>query len=280
VVFRLFVLPRAEFPEAAFRDAADRTRNLAGAVLLLFVIAAAMRFRAALEMMPATPLTGPGALGIGALMSGAWALAWLVVFAGAVIVMLSLFVARRSVIGWFLAILGITTICAGEALTGHAGSLANNGSIGVVADVAHFLGAGGWIGGLACVVLCGLPAVRVAEPVLRDVAASRLVRAYHRLAFECVAVVLVSAVIAAWLRLNAISDLWTTAYGSLLFRKIIFVLVVLGLGTYHWRAVVIPDWDPKTARRFRWTAAIELIVGAVVIAFTTFLVSTALPNHP
>jgi len=279
VIFRLFVLSRAAWPEAAHRDAASRTRRLAGAVLLLFVIAAAMRFRAAFEMMPTNQLTGPGVTGISGMMSGVWAAGWLVLFVGAAIAALALFMARRSGMGWVLAVLGIATICAGEALTGHAGSMPRYVSLSVAVDVAHFLAAGGWIGGLTCVVLCGLPALGTVEPVLRDVAGARLVRAYHRVAIECVVVVIVSAFIAAWLRLGALSDLWTTAYGSMLFRKIVFVLVVLGIGAYHWRSTVVPDWTPKTARKFGRTAVVELIVGAIVLAFTTFLISTALPTH-
>ena len=89
-----------------------------------------------------------------------------------------------------------------------------------------------------------------------------------------------SGLIAAWLRLGAFSDLWTTDYGSMLFRKLVFVVVVLGFGAYHWRTAVIPEWNTKTANSFRRTAIVELVVTAVVIAFTALLVSTALPTHP
>jgi hypothetical protein len=43
--------------------------------------------------------------------------------------------------------------------------------------------------------------------------------------------------------------------------------------------VVIPEWSSNTGHKFRKTAVIELILGAIVLAFTTLLVSTALPNH-
>jgi putative copper export protein len=152
--------------------------------------------------------------------------------------------------------------------------------LGISVDVAHFLGAGGWVGGLACVVVCGLPAVRALDEAFRDVAGARLVRAYHRAAMECVALVIATALVAAWLRLNAVSELWTTDYGSMLFRKIVFVLIMMAFGIYHWRTTVVPDWTPSTARRFRRSAVAELVVGAIIVAFTTLLVSTALPPHP
>ncbi len=280
VVFRLLALPAAEWPDKALSDAADRTRRLATAVLLLFAIAAAMRLRAAFEMMPTTAFTGPNASGVGGLMSGEWGIGWLIAFAGALIVAVGVLVARRSTAGWLLAAFGLVPICLGEALTGHAGSMPRFVGLSVAADVAHVLGAGGWIGGLACLVMCGIPALATVDPVLRDVAAARLVRAYHRAAIQCVVLVAGSGLVAAWLRLGAFSDLWTTDYGSMLFRKLVFVIVVLGFGFYHWRTAVIPEWNAKTANSFRRTAVIELIVGAVVLAFTALLVSTALPNHP
>jgi putative copper resistance protein D len=209
-----------------------------------------------------------------------WGFGWLFGFVGALVVGAGLVAARAAGVSWIVVGLGTIGICVGEALTGHAGSITGHPSLSVATDVAHFLGAGGWIGGLTCLVLCGLPALRVLDGSLRDVAGARLIRAYHRSATECVVVVIASALVAAWLRLGAFSDLWTTDYGSMLFRKIVFVLIAMCLGVYHWRTAVIRDWTPATARRFRRTAVAELVIGAVILAFTTLLISTALPNRP
>jgi putative copper export protein len=105
-----------------------------------------------------------------------------------------------------------------------------------------------------------------------------LVRSYHNSAIECVALVLISAAVATWLRLSALSDLWTTPYGNMLLRKVFFVVVVLIFGLYHWRRVVNVEWTDDTRFRFRRSAIFELVAGAVVIAFTALLVSTALPS--
>jgi copper transport protein len=279
VVFRLFVLPRAEWPPHAARESADRTRRLATAVLVLFMITTVMRLVAESDLMP-MPSSAPRRLAIAILMQTQWGFGWLFGLIGALVVGGGLLAARAASAGWMLVGLGVVGICVGEALTGHAGSIVGHPALGVATDVAHFLGAGGWIGGLTCLVLCGLPALRGLDASFRDVAGARLIRAYHRSATECVAVVVASALIAAWLRLGAFSDLWTTDYGSMLFRKIVFVLIAMGIGAYHWRTAVIRDWTPETARRFRRTAVAELVIGAVIIAFTTLLVSTALPNRP
>ena len=95
---------------------------------------------------------------------------------------------------------------------------------------------------------------------------------------EAVVLVLVSAAVAAWLRLPALSDLWTTPYGNMLLRKLFFVVVVLFFGLYHWRRVVTVEWTEDTRARFRRSAIVELFAGAVVVAFTALLISTALPT--
>ena len=178
--------------------------------------------------------------------------------------------------GWVIAALGLIVIAASEALTGHSGSV-KHASAAVAADVAHLLGAGGWLGGLTAVLLCGFPALKRLDPKKGSNVGARLVRAYHNSAMECVAVVLLSAIIAVWVRFPTVSSLWTTTYGLALIRKTIFVLVVIGFGFYHWRRVVIPDWTTQTLGRFRRTAAAELVFGAVVIALTAYLLTQPLP---
>ena len=124
----------------------------------------------------------------------------------------------------------------------------------------------------------GLPAVRALDDAARAAAGSSLVRTYHRTAIECVALTIFSALIAAWLRLPAMRDLWTTEYGLALLRKIVVVVIVLGFGLFHWRTAVVREWSATTAKRFRISATLEVLAGGVVIALTAALISTALPH--
>jgi putative copper export protein len=94
---------------------------------------------------------------------------------------------------------------------------------------------------------------------------------------ECVLLTILTAVIAAFLRFPTMSDLWTTEYGLALLRKIVVVVIVLAFGFFHWRRAVVRDWSAKTPTRFRISATLELLAGAVVIALTAVLISTALP---
>ncbi|HTE43769.1 MAG TPA: CopD family protein, partial [Gemmatimonadaceae bacterium] len=108
---------------------------------------------------------------------------------------------------------------------------------------------------------------------------SLLVRAYHKAALECVTLVVISAAVALWLRLDAFDELWTTDYGRYVLVKFGVVLVALGFGWHHWRNMVLPEWDLDTAPRFQRSAASELIVGAIIAAVTVGLVATSLPTH-
>jgi Uncharacterized protein, homolog of Cu resistance protein CopC len=277
MIFRLFILRDANLPSGVTADAVDRTRRLAKAVLILFAITTVWRVAAEADLMPTA-----GSARFSAMMSVVrytqWGHGWLVGGVGVVIVAVALIFGSGSFAAWVLAGLGVVGMCLGESLTGHAAALPHRTALAISTDVAHLLSAGGWLGGLAVVLLCGLPATRRGGTSDPRRAGQQLVRAYHRAAVECVVLVLVTALIASWLRLTAVSDLWTTSYGSMLFRKIIFVLIALGIGFYHWRSAVIPEWGDDTRFRFQRSGVGELLIGAVILGLTALLVATALPR--
>ncbi len=171
----------------------------------------------------------------------------------------------------------VVMMCFGEALTGHSVAIPNRQALAIAADVSHVLGAGGWIGGLLAVVLCGLRSLSKLSDVERPSAGSKLVRSYHQTAIECVALVLMSALVAILLRLNAVSDLWLSAYGRTLLLKIGIVVIVLGFGFFHWRTAVLPEWTLESRGRFRRSAMADSLAGALIVAVTAVLVGTALP---
>ena len=145
-----------------------------------------------------------------------------------------------------MAGIGVALIATSEALTGHAGASTNHLPLAVAVDVVHSLGAGAWLGGLTTVLLCGLPALRPLSDKERPRACSRLVRTYHKAAIESVTLVVLSALIAAWLRLGRLDALWTTDYGRMLLRKVFFVVCLFGFGLYHTRTAVNPEWGEDT----------------------------------
>jgi putative copper export protein/methionine-rich copper-binding protein CopC len=276
IIFRLVVLPGARWSEALTSEAAERARRLAQAALTLFIIATLMRVIAQSSLVPAE-VGGRMAAVLSVVRETRWGHGWSVGAAGGVVVLIGLVVARAAVSGWLIAAVGIVAVCTGDALTGHSGA-SNHLALAVAADITHYLGAGGWIGGLVALLLSGLPALRLVPDTEQPDAGSKLVRAYHGAAIECVALVIISAIVAAWLRLSSIGQLRTTPYGGLLFLKITLACVILLFGAYHWRRVVSREWTADTKFRFQRTAAIELMIGAFVLAVTAVLVSTPLPE--
>lgn len=277
LVFRLFVLGEAEWASTLVDDSSERSRRLAQTALLLFIVASLTRLVIQSDLIPSAATARLAAV-IATARHTRWGRGWMIGAGSAAITLAGLLGVRVHVVGWIVAALGTVGICLGEALTGHAGVVARHSSVAVAADLAHFLGAGGWLGGLAAVVWCGLPALHDIEATRAARNGSQLVRAYHRAAIECVALVALTAIIALWVRLDAVSDLWTTDYGRIVLLKISIVVILLGFGLHHWRRIVTPEWDLQTAPRFQRSAAAELLVGAVVAAVTAVLVATPLPS--
>lgn len=278
LVFRLFVLGEAEWASKLVDDSSERARALALTALLLFIMASLIRLVIQSDLIPEAANARMAAV-VATARHTRWGRGWMIGAGSAVVTLAGLLAVRAYVVGWIVAALGTVGICLGEALTGHAGVVTRHSSVAVAVDLAHFLGAGGWLGGLAAMLRCGLPVLNDldADRAMRN--GSMLVRAYHRAAMECVALVALTAIIALWIRLGAVSDLWTTDYGRIVLLKVALVGVLLGFGWHHWRKVVTAEWESQTAPRFQRTAAAELVVGAVVVAITAVLVATALPTH-
>ena len=276
VVFRLLVLRDAKLTGETFADASDRARRLGQAVIILFLVATVWRLAAQSALLPMAMSRHAAMRTV--IHDTQWGSGWFVGFVGGIVVALALAFARATPVAWIVAALGAIAIAFGESYTGHSSALRSNMPLALATDVAHLLAAGGWLGGLTAVLLCGLPATgRLKDADSRD-AGHRLVRAYHKAAVQCVVLVVITALIAAWLRLTSPSDLWTTTYGRVLVLKICLVLGLLAFGWFHWKKVVIPEWNDDTGFRFKRSGAFELLIGAAVIAATAVLVSSALPH--
>jgi putative copper export protein len=206
-----------------------------------------------------------------------WGRGWIVGAVGIAVAAVGLLMARSAPAEWVVTGIGAAAIAVSEGLTGHPAAAANV-PLAAVVDVTHLIGAGGWIGGLAAVALCGLAATRRFESAGGTTASHQLVRSFHRSAVVCVSIVLLTALAGAWLRLGSLSDLWTTGYGFVLLVKLLLVVVLLAFGWFHWKTAVIPEWTDDTRFRFRRSVALELVVGACIIAATAVLITTALPR--
>ena len=275
VILRLAVVTQARWDGAMLAEVNDRAVRLGRALIVLFAVASLTRGFAQAELFPTSDGSRVAALAM-LVQHSRWGTAWAVGLGGALVALVGFFVAGQALNGWIMAALGVVAMALSESLTGHAGAV-KHFAAAVAADVAHVLGAGGWLGGLTALLLCAMPVVKRLDRDAAADAGSRLLRAFHGAASECVAVVVLSAVVAMWVRFPTLASIYTTPYGQMLLRKTFFVAVVAAFGLYHWRRVVIPDWTDDSRLRFQRSAIAELIFGAVVVAFTALLVTQPLP---
>jgi putative copper resistance protein D len=169
---------------------------------------------------------------------------------------------------WALLLFLLAVLCLVPfALAGHA---AQSGDHDLATDsmLYHLIGVSLWVGGL--LAFLGLARQRIAH---LDVVARR----FSAMAGVAFAVVAVSGVINAWIRLPYLGDLWTTDYGLLIMLKTA-LLVTLGIFGYLHRRRTLPSimtrHDPRALARL---ATVELGVMAATIGVATALARTATP---
>jgi putative copper export protein/methionine-rich copper-binding protein CopC len=245
---------------------------LAGAALLLVV--ALLRLAAQSVALNGPAWSDPARLG--AMLGGTtWGTAWWLLVGAAVVALAGAALARRgSSAGWTVAAVGAVGVAGATALSGHAAGVPRLAPLAIGVDAAHILGAGGWLGTLLVIVAVGIPAALRLPSGPRGRAAAELVHAFSPLALACAALVAVTGGISAWLHLGELGALWGSAYGRTLLLKLALLLPVAALGAYHWRRVRPTLGDEAGARRLRRSAAIELAIGAAVLATTAVLVAT------
>ncbi|GAA0708764.1 bifunctional copper resistance protein CopD/cytochrome c oxidase assembly protein [Dactylosporangium roseum] len=150
------------------------------------------------------------------------------------------------------------------ALTGHAAG-AGNHQLAVTSLAAHILGAALWVGGLAA--LLTLRSDRVL-----GVAA----HAYSRLALACWAVVAVSGVANAAVRLGGVDELWQSRYGLLVLGKALALTAVGVAGAVH-RFRTLPVLRAGAPGAFRRLAVGEVLAFAATLGLAVALARTPTP---
>jgi copper transport protein len=288
IVFRLLVLRLGERASASVLspetrgDIADSVRRLAQGALVLLLIASLSRL-----YEEGTAVLGPDrALDRSALetilFGTSWGGGWLLGLAGILVAAVGFSIAKRSRTnaGWAIAALGALGIVMAPAFTGHARSTQPVG-LALFADILHVCAACAWIGGLMALLFAALPMARgsrASNTIGSGPLVAGLVRAFHPVALTCAAIVILTGLCAAWLRLPALDALWSTSYGRVLLIKLAFVAIVVVMGAINWRRLLPSLGDDQSARRITRTAGTELTFAVLVLAVTAVLVSTPPPD--
>ncbi|HEX3501179.1 MAG TPA: CopD family protein [Stellaceae bacterium] len=177
-------------------------------------------------------------------------------------------------IGAVLGPLGFVTV----VWAGHAA--ATPGATHFLADAAHLLAAGIWLGGLVVLaVLFGTGTDKANSGWI--VVIAKATRRFSLLGMSCVGVLLVSGIVNSWFLVGTVPALLGTAYGHLLLFKLALFALMLWLAAINrWRLTPLigtPGRPGGTAsarqalRRLRRNTAAELILGLLVLAVVSAL---------
>lgn len=208
----------------------------------------------------------------------AWGHVWSLQLLGAAGAMWACSAARKVQRAWTWVAVATIALAATPALAGHASTVGRFGVLPVLADTLHVVGAGGWLGTLAVLCLVGLRQSRTVPPERRGQAVAALVNSFSPVALSFAGVAVITGTFAAWLHLEVVAALWTSAYGRTLLVKLGVLSVVVATGFYNWRRVRPSLGDERSTRRLTASATTELAVALLVIAVTAVLVATPPPG--
>lgn len=137
-----------------------------------------------------------------------------------------------------------------------------------VSLLVHLVAMAIWVGGL--VALSWYAGRRGTE-------LPRAARAFSAAALGCFVMVTASGVLNAWVRLETLGEVFTSAYGLILFGKVL-ALVGLGVLGYRHRTRTIPLLEAGKPGAFRRLAVGEIIIMAVALGLAVALSRTEPPG--
>jgi copper transport protein len=277
VAFRTIVLPGTRGISADIVTNMQARAALVGMwSSVLVIIAACARIFLESRMIAATIPAGQSMSTSGMLSHTTWGFALLSQAVLAVIALVAFAFGTRRIGGaWLIAGLCAIVLAVTPALAGHAAATAHLTSFVVASDFLHVLGAASWLGTLLYVIVIGLPAVRPLQDGERWQAVASLVNTFSPVALLSAAIVVASGVIASWVHLNHVTDLWTTSYGKVLLLKLVLVAATLLVGAYNFRRVQPHLVTEGGSARLRRSATFELGFAFIVLLVTGFLTGIA-----
>jgi copper transport protein len=195
-----------------------------------------------------------------------------------VVVALVLLVRLRSMTTRWNALAGVVVALALSApFLGHPAAVADLRFLAMPLDAAHLLAAGAWTGSILMLALAAMPNV-VAVPVgARIEIARNMLRAFSPLALWSAAIVALTGTLGGWLHLRALDLVVGSEYGMMLIRKVVLVLIIAGLGAYHWRVVQPGMSSERSVARLRGSLALDVAVVLLTLFTTALLAGTPPP---
>jgi copper transport protein len=176
-----------------------------------------------------------------------------------------------------LALVGIPLLALAllPGLGGHAGTQ-EPVAVLLPANALHVLAASAWIGGLATLVLALPSATRRLDEGDRTRLLSAVLGRFSTLALAAVAALLAGGILQSLLELDAVDDLWESAFGRAILVKAALVTALLALGTLNRRRLLpalrrAQDERASPGRAgllLRRSLRIEVALGVAALAVT------------
>jgi putative copper export protein len=269
----------ATHPQLA-SDLARRAARIGAEAALLLLLLAALRLylqtRTLLE--PGDPVTSDL---LRATLATGWGRGWLRQAMMTLLAGLGFVPASRGIgPGWMLAAAASGGVGLTAGMTGHAVTVRAGGA-GFLLDAAHVWAGGLWLGGLAVLLLAGLPACRGLPPEERPALLRALVADFSRraLVFGPLAIGLGVWLAARYLGWSWPLHLTGSGYGLALAVKLTALAGVALMGAYNWRVVQPSLARPGGERRIGRSARLELLFGLLLLAATAVLVALPFPDE-
>ena len=186
---------------------------------------------------------------------------------------------------WLPATLGAFGLCVTPAMQGHAIGAENASILTVASDIAHVAGASLWLGSLGVIALLGIAlpnADGIVSPARRDRAETRLrllIPLIPPVGIPGVALLLGSGLLATYMHLRALRDLWTVPWGLYVLAKLVLVSVIVLLGALNWRRFGPRMTTTAGVDVMRKSLVTELLLALLVLLVTAVLVVTPLPGE-
>ena len=172
------------------------------------------------------------------------------------------------------ALMGSILIVASYLFDGHTVTAAP-APIVRVANMAHVMAAGVWLGGVLLMGVTLTSRWRRSEAL----GAAPMALRFSRVASVAVAVVGLAGVALAWSILDSVSELVTTPWGRLLIVKVVAVGIAAGIGAYnHFNVVPALEANPndeEMSHRLRRLVRVEGLTLLFVVAVTAVFVGVA-----
>lgn len=212
------------------------------------------------------------------LLHSTWGRGWWLAFLGFVIGLWAVRRIRREpASGWWMLAGAALLLTLSLAMSGHAAA-ASAPWLAMAVHALHVIGAGGWVGSLAALMIVAVPVALRHGGDDRHAVVAGWVRAFSPTALGFAALLTVTGAIAGWRNVGSLDALRHSTYGKVLLTKLAVLSVAAGTGAYNWKRV-LPRLGHETATgRLRASAALELAAALVVLIITAVLVATPMPS--